>query len=161
MQFDGRTLSRPEQNVPATARYFSPVTPVRRDYEGREWMNSGYRLEVNGQTVFKSQYLIHDFLIDRHDQIWLTTYQGGLQLLARPVLETLGTASGELADPNVYLVTDIDGKIYAGNGSELNRFDPSRGGWTSVWDGAARSLLAERDGLLVGGRGLCRLEAPG
>jgi AraC-like DNA-binding protein/ligand-binding sensor domain-containing protein len=158
---DGSTLRQlPVAGVLSLYANRSPARLEQVDHQGRRWVNEGQQLRRDGEIVFASEDRIIDFLVDRHDQVWLAKPQRGLQLLKRPVVKALGTADGELADPNLSLVKAYEGDILVGSWTSLNQYDPARDAWSRLLSRAARDAIAEPPGLLVGTRGLCLLTAP-
>ncbi len=139
----------------------SPGRIYRMDARGQRWINDGQRLWRDGQLMFGSDERIHDFVVDPFDQVWVAQPMRGLRLLKQSVIDTLGHEPGELPDPNIYLVTELDGDILVGSWVALSRLDPATGQWTQLLRRAARDVLPDGDGLLVGSQGLCRLQAPG
>lgn len=158
---DGTTLKQlPVAGVTSLYASRSPARLEQIDHQRRRWVNEGQQLRRDGEIVFRSEERIIDFLVDRHDQVWLARPQGGLQLLKRPVVQTLGTADGGLADPNLSLVKEHEGRILVGSWTALSQYDPNSGEWTHLLSRAARDAISEPQGLLVASRGLCLLTAP-
>lgn len=139
----------------------SPASIQYQDLQGRRWVNDGLNLFRDGQLMFRSDQRIRDFVVDPFDQIWIAQPLRGLRLLKRTQIETLGRNPGELPDPNINLVTELEGRILVGSWVALSRFDPVSRQWDQLLPRAARAVLPDGAGLLVGSHGLCRLEAPG
>ena len=139
----------------------SPAVIERRDSDGGRWINDGQQLFREGLPMFRSKERIRNFIIDDFGQVWITQPAQGLRLLKQGVIGTLGTSADELPDPNISLVKELDGHLLIGSWVALSRLDPSTGVWTQLLQGAARDVLSDGDGLLVGGHGLCRLARQG
>ncbi len=139
----------------------SPTGIQYLDAHGHRWVNDGLNLFRNGKLMFRADERIRDFVVDPSGQIWIAQPARGLRLLKQSMIETLGRNTGELPDPNITLVTELKGRILVGSWVALSRLDPATGQWEQLLPRAARAALPDGAGLLVGGQGLCRLEAPG
>jgi len=131
------------------------------DSLGRRWINDGMNLFCDGRLMFHAKRRIRTFTVDRFDQVWIAQPLRGLQLLKQSTIETLGRGPGGLPDPNITLVTEHDGDILVGSWTALSRLDRTTGQWRHLIRRAARDVISDGDGLLVGSHGLCRLNAPG
>ncbi|MGY6553134.1 MAG: helix-turn-helix domain-containing protein [Wenzhouxiangella sp.] len=161
-RLNGAKLTRlpvPQATSPAADR--SPARIELMDHHQRRWINDGQNLWRDGQLVFSSDERIVDFMVDPFDQIWLAQPTAGLRLVKQTMTEMLGTGPGELADPNISLVAEHEGALLVGSWVQLSRLDPDSGEWTTLMETAAREVLPDEGGLLVGSHGLCRLERPG
>jgi len=139
----------------------SAATIVRIDARERRWINDGHRLFRDGELIYTSKNRIFDFIVDSFDQIWMAQPGQGLKLLKRSMIRIIGQGPAGLPDPNITMVTQIEGDILAGGWVALSKLDPETGEWQHLLDRAARDVIPDGDGLLVGNNGVCRLSGPG
>ena len=140
---------------------FQPKLMTRRDSAGKLWENNGHALVRQGQRVFHSEYAINDFTFDRYGQVWLATVRGGIQRLVDAPLRTVGEGPGELVEGNTYHASMRGDDLLVGEYAGLFQFSPSTGTWRQLSSEPARSALDDDGGLLIGGNGVCRLQAGG
>jgi two-component sensor histidine kinase len=113
---------------------------------------------------------IKDIHVDRSGRIWLASDQSGLVRVdqsgaARPVFVKYTTAQGLSGNSLNVITDDREGRIFAGGGSGLDRFDPATGNVKhfSVADGLApgtfQAAFRDHAGILWFGtsEGLARL----
>lgn len=138
-----------------------PASILRIDAQSRRWINDGQRLFRDGQLMFQSEDRIYDFIVDPFDQIWIAQPGQGLKLLKRSIIKMIGQGPNGLPDPNISLVTQIDGDILVGSWVALSRFNVDTGNWQHLLDRAATDVIPDGDSLLIGNHGACRLIDPG
>ncbi len=160
--FTESTLTRlPVAQATSPGADRSPLRIEQIDAQGRRWINDGLQLFRDGELMYRAEERIIDFLVDPFEQIWLAQPTAGLRLLKKTVIEMFGMEDGGLADPNITLVALLDDSIMVGSWVQLSRLDPATGAWESVLDQAARDVLADNGGLLIGTHGICRIDEPG
>ena len=155
------TQALPLEEVTSVDADRSPASILRIDTHDRRWINDGHRLFRDGQLMFQSEDRIYDFIVDPFDQIWITQPGQGLKLLKRSIIKVIGQGPNGLPDPNISMVTEIDGDILVGSWVALSRFNPTTGNWQHLLDRAALDVLPDSDSLLVTNDGVCRLTGPG